>query len=182
LYTSVFVDEIRIATIFDRSKSRNQLGFTIGGSVTDAFILYLTAGIEYTRMNPFVYRNLFPAQNYSSYDYNLGDWMGNNFDRLIYTLKYTPVARLKCLLRYQASRKGGAGTIEEQYFQQPQPAFLFNPQWKQQEFLTQFSYELINDLTLTGFYSSLSENNLVTLKKTTNSTFSGRVGYFYISI
>ena len=172
LYTTVFIDEIRVSAIFDKAKSRNQLGYTIGGSVTDAFIPYLTLGIEYTRVNPFVYRNLIPAQNYTSYNYSLGDWMGNNFDRLTYTLKYTPFPRFKCLLSYQTSRKGGPGTVDQQYFQQPQPSFLFDLQNKQKEFAARFTYELINNLNLNAFYSSISEDNRVSLLKTTVTTFS----------
>jgi hypothetical protein len=175
-YGSLFIDEIRIATIFDRSKSRNQVGGTLGGSITDAFIPYLTLGLEYTRVYPFVYRNLLPAQDYTSYNYYLGDWMGNNFDRMIYTLKYTPFPRFKCLLRYQTSRKGGAGTVEQQYFQQPQPDFLFDFQKKQKEFLAQFSYEWINNLTLNAFYSTVTENR-ATLLKTTNNMYS--IGFTY---
>ena len=71
-----FVDEIRIATIFNATKSRNQLGLTLGATVTDIGLPYLTLGAEYTRINPFVYRNLTPAQDYTSQDYSLGDWMG----------------------------------------------------------------------------------------------------------
>ena len=177
LYTTVFIDEIRVSAIFDKTKSRNQLGYTLGGSVTDAFIPYLTLGIEYTRVNPFVYRNLLPAQNYTSYNYSLGDWMGNNFDRLTYTARYTPFPRFKCLLSYQTIRKGGAGTIQQQYFQQPQPPFLFDLQNKQKEFLARFSYEVINNLNLNAFYSSLSLDNRVTLQKSTQNTFS--LGFTY---
>lgn len=177
LYGTVFIDEIRVATIFDNAKSRNQLGFTVGGSVTDVIVPYLTLGLEYTRVNPFVYRNLIPAQDYTSFNYSLGDWMGNNFDRLIYSLRYTPVSRLKCLLRYQLSRKGSPGTLDQQYFQQPQPPFLFGLQNTQQEFYARFSYEWINDLNLVGYYSGLSVNNKVTGQNTSTQTFS--IGFSY---
>lgn len=177
LYGTLFIDEIRVGTLFDNAKSRNQLGFTIGGSVTDVVVPYLTLGLEYTRVNPFVYRNLVPAQDYTSSGYSLGDWMGNNFDRLIYSLKYTPLPRLKCLLRYQTSRKGSAGTLNQQYFQQPQPGFLFGLQNTQQEFFARFSYEWLNDLTLTGFYSGLNFNDKVTGIKTNTATFS--LGFTY---
>ena len=177
LYSTVFIDEIRLSAIFDKNKSRNQLGFNVGGSITDVIIPYLTLGIEYTRVNPFVYSNLIPAQNYTSYNYSLGDWMGNNFDRIIYSLNYTPFPRFKCQIRYQLSRKGDTGTLNDQYFQQPQPEFLFNLQKKQQEFYTHLSYEWINNLTINAFYSSLSDENRVTSKKTTNNTFS--IGFAY---
>lgn len=177
LYYTLFIDEIRLSTLFDKTNSRNQLGFTLGGSVTDVLIPYMTLGIEYTRVNPFVYANLIPAQTYTNHNYFLGDWLGNNFDRLIYTLKYTPFPRFKCLVRYQSIRKGGPGTVEQQYFQQPQPSFLFDFQKKQKEFLAQFSYELTNNLSLNAFYSSLTEDNRVTLQKNTNKTFS--LGFTY---
>lgn len=177
LYSTVFIDEIRVYTLFDKKKSRNQLGYTIGASVTDALIPYLTLGLEYTRVNPFVYRNLIPAQDYTSHNYYLGDWMGNNFDRLTYTLQYTPFPRFKCLFNYQTIRKGGAGTLAQQYFQQPQPAFLFDLQTKQQSVYARFSYELINNLQLTAWYQSVTTKNQVSLSKTTNTSFS--MGFNY---
>lgn len=177
LYGTVFIDEIRVGTIFDRAKSRNQLGFTLGGSVTDVGLPYLTLGLEYTRVNPFVYRNLLPAQDYTSYNYFLGDWMGNNFDRLTYTLKYTPFPRLKCQLNYQTSRKGGEGTVAQQYFQQPQPPFLFDLQNRQQQFTARFYYELINNLNLSAYFNSLTTDDKIALKKTTVSEFS--LGFTY---
>jgi hypothetical protein len=177
LYATVFIDEIRVGSLFNKTNSRNQLGFTLGGSVTDLLVPYLTAGIEYTRVNPFVYRNLIPAQDYTSYNYFLGDWMGNNFDRITYSLSYTPVARLKCQLNYQSSRKGAAGTLAQQYFQQPQPDFLFNQQNKQQQISFRAAYELINSLQLTGYYSSLRTNDLISRTNTTNHTLS--IGFTY---
>ncbi len=177
LYATLFVDEIRIATLFNKSKSRNQLGITIGGSVTDIGLPYLTVGVEYTRMNPFVYRNLIPAQDYTSYDYSLGDWMGNNFDRIIYSLKYTPLPRLKCLFRFQSSRKGGPGTLAQQYFQSPQPGFLFDLRYKREEFYLQAAYELVNNLSLKAFYSTLTEDNRITAKKNTTQAIS--LGFTY---
>jgi hypothetical protein len=107
--------------------------------------------VEYTRIQPFVYRNLQPTQNYTSHDFALGDWMGMNSDRFIYTMKYTPVPKLKCLFRYQSTRKGGEGTLAQQYFQQPQPAFLFDLQQKQKQLLLQFSYEWLNNLDIQCF-------------------------------
>ena len=177
LYSTLFIDEIRVSTIFDKNKSRNQLGFTLGGSVTDVFIPYLTIGLEYTRMNPFTYQNLIPAQNYTSYDYSLGDWMGNNFDRLTYSLKYTPIPRLKCRLTYQLIRKGGAGTVEQQYFQQPQPSFLFDKQFSQKEISANITYELINNLNIYGIFSSKSINNYPSLQNSKLTNFN--VGFTY---
>jgi hypothetical protein len=160
LYSTLFIDEIRTSTMFNRNKSRNQLGFTFGASVTDLVIPYLTLSAEYTRVNPFVYNNLIPAQNYNNHGYSMGDWMGNNFDRFFVGLRYTPLPRLKCQLNYQFIRKGGAGTVEQQYFQQPQPDFLFNPQFNRREVSLRCSYELINNLQLWGFFNDRKQEAL----------------------
>jgi len=168
LYGSLFIDEIRIGSIFNRNKSRNQVGYTLGASITDIGLPYLTLGAEYTRINPFVYRNLTPAQDYTSTDYSLGDWMGNNADRWIIHAKYTPIPRLKINLRYQQIRKGRAGTYDQQYFQEPQPAFLFNLQSHQKEWFLQANYQLIHNLYFNASFSSRQTTNMVSGAKTNN--------------
>ena len=164
LYASTFIDEIRVGEIFNKSKSRNQLGYTIGGSVTDVIVPYLTLGAEYSRINPFVYSNLIPAQTYTSYNYSLGDWMGNNFDRKIIFLKYSPLPKLKLIARYQDIRKGGAGTIVQQYLAEPQPAFLFDLQNKRKDIYLQATYEWIHNLYVRSSAQWLSESNSGDLK------------------
>lgn len=131
-YTTLFIDEISPQVIFNSAKSRNQLGFNVGGSITDIPGLpYVTLNAEYTRINPFVYQNLLPAQFYDNNGYVMGDWMGSNSDRLIGEIKYTPVPRLRLSVRHEMIRKGGTNSIEQQYFAQPQPEFLNNLQFKQ---------------------------------------------------
>lgn len=155
LYGSLFIDEIRVSSIFNRTQSRNQLGYTLGGSVTDAFLPYLTLGAEYTRVNPFVYNNLIPAQTYTQFNSSMGDWMGNNFDRMMLFAKFTPIPRLKTYLRYQYIRKGGPGTIDQQYNVQPQPPFLFDFQHKRSDLFLQASYEFVNNFHFFGNFQRL---------------------------
>jgi len=160
LYSTLFIDEIRTSTIFNRQKSRNQLGYNIGASVTDIVVPYLTLGSEYTRINPFAYQNLIPAQTYSSQGYSLGDWMGNNADRFLVFVKYTPLPRLKTELQLQKIRKGGPGRVEDQYFAEPQPSFLFDMQKDFTESQFKVSYEWINNLHLQGIYTRIKERNI----------------------
>jgi len=150
LYSTLFIDEIKVSSIFNKTESRNQLGFNFGGSITDVFIPYLSLGAEYTRVNPFVYSNLIPAQNYTSYNYSLGDWMGNNFDKAILFAKYTPMAKLKLVARYQKIRKGEIGSIYQQYAVQPQPVFLFDYIKTRSDIFLQARYEYINNVYLTS--------------------------------
>jgi hypothetical protein len=169
LYASLFIDEIKVTAIFDKVKSRNQLGFTLGGSFTDAFINYLTMGAEYTRVNPFVYSNLIPAQSYTQYDSNLGDWMGNNFDRSSFFLKYNPISKLKLKFLFNKIRKGGAGTIYEQYLVQPEPKFLFDYQYNRSDFYGQITYEYFHNLYLNAsiLYLKINYSNQLKIDETT---------------
>lgn len=152
VYTTLFIDEIRMSEIFNRSKSRNQIGFNIGISVTDLLLPYLTLGTEYTRINPFVYQNLLPAQNYSSQNYTLGDWIGQNADRLTAWAKYNPVPRLSTRIQLDYIRKGKDGSLEDQYFAEPQPAFLSGRFEIQKQLLIEARYQLINQVSISGSY------------------------------
>lgn len=159
LYGTLFIDEIKLGTIFSKEKQRNQLGYTVGGSVTDLLgIPYLTAGLEYTRIRPFVYRNFLPAQDYTNAGYLLGDWMGSNADRIMGFVKYTPLPKLKLQLRYSHIRKGGPGTLDQQYQQQPQPPFLFDFQRKADELFVSASYEYLHRLYLNTYMKRLDKN------------------------
>jgi hypothetical protein len=142
LYATLFIDEVSPQVIFNSTKSRNQLGFNLGGSITDLPGLpYVTLNAEYTRINPFVYQNLLPAQNFTNNGYVMGDWMGSNADRLIGEIKYTPLPRLRFTLRHEMLRKGGENSVDQQYFAQPQPKFLNNLQFKQQQTMGRVVYE-----------------------------------------
>jgi Capsule assembly protein Wzi len=158
MYAQVFIDEMRISKVFNKRDRRNQLGYTLGINRTDLFVNYLTAGIEYSRVNPFVYNNLIPAETYTSHSYYLGDWMGNNTDRLYWFAQYVPLPKLRIRLSHQKIRKGESGTLDQQYFQSPQPPFLFKKLFDYKE--TDFSarYELINKLILFTEFNRLSIN------------------------
>lgn len=155
LYGSMFIDEIRMSTVLNKAKSRNQLGYTLGGSITDILVLYLTLGSEYTKVRPFVYTNLLPAQNYTQYDGVMGDWMGNNFDRFMLFAKYNPIPKLNLYARFQSIRKGGLGSIADQYLAEPQPPFLFDLQSKRKDWFVQFKYEWINNFYFLGSFESI---------------------------
>ncbi len=159
LYGTLFIDEIKVSAILNKIEKRNQLGYTLGASITDVFIPYLTIGTEYTRVNPFVYNNLIPAQTYTSYGFYLGDWMGNNFDRFLIYARYNPLPKLQLYGRIQKIRKGANGSIYEQYVMQPQPAFLNNLQYKRTDWLFQIKYEWMNNLYLNSSIEKFQNKN-----------------------
>lgn len=159
IYGSLFIDEIRLTSIFNKAKSRNQLGYTIGASVTDYFKPYLTLGAEYTRVNPFVYNNLIPAQTYSQFNYPLGDWMGSNFHRKMIFARYNYLAKLKFYTRFQFMNKGGEGSVFDQYNAEPQPKFLSNYSQTRNDFFFQASYEWINNCYLRTSIEYIDDKN-----------------------
>ena len=159
LYGSLFIDEIRLASIFNKAKSRNQLGYTIGGSVTDYFTPYLTLGAEYTRVNPFVYNNLIPAQTYTQFNYPLGDWMGSNFHRKMIFARYNYLPKLKFYTRFQFMNKGGEGSVYDQYNAEPQPKFLSDYRQTRNDFFFQTSYEWFNNCYLRASFEYIDDKN-----------------------
>jgi hypothetical protein len=154
LYGQWMIDEIRLGSAFDASSSRNHLGYQLGASVTDIFLHYLTFNAEYTRLNPFMYRNFIAAQNYSNANFSLGDWMGANADRIYLSAKYHPKANLSIEAFAFMMRKNGQGSIEAQYFAVPQPKFGFDPQYKRNRFGLNAQYELWNNLILNFSYAN----------------------------
>ena len=145
-YTTLFIDEIRMASILNPEKSRNQIGFNVGFIKQDFLVPNLIGGFEYTRLNPFLYRNFLPAQNYTSNGYLIGEWIGQNSDKLLFYLKYSPLPRLKTYLRYQLLRNGPEASMQDQYFGRPQMRFMNNVISKQNTLLFRASYEFKNRL------------------------------------
>lgn len=145
-YATLFIDEIRLASMFNREKSRNQIGFNFGVIKQDFLVPNLIFGAEYTRLNPFLYRNFLPAQNYTSNRYLLGEWIGQNSDKVLVYLKYSPLPRLKTYIRYQKLRNGPEGSMVEQYFGRPQMRFMNNVILTQNSLFFRASYEYKNRL------------------------------------
>jgi hypothetical protein len=135
-----------MASILNPEKSRNQIGFNVGFIKQDFLVPNLIGGLEYTRLNPFLYRNFLPAQNYTSNGYLLGEWIGQNSDKLLFYLKYSPLPRLKTYLRYQLLRNGPDASMQEQYFGRPQMRFMNDVILKQNILLFRASYEFKNRL------------------------------------
>jgi len=173
LYAQLFIDEIRTSSIFSTSNSRNQIAYQLGASVTDLGVPYLTLTAEINKVYPFVYRNFLPAQNYSNSNFPLGDWMGANADRFEFIANYHPKARLNLKAYYLHMAKGGAGTVEQQYFLTPSPIYGFDPQYKRDQISFEGSYEIINNLQIKLSHSIYQMHELLRNSLTTNQTSIG---------
>ncbi len=158
LYGTLFIDEIRTEGLFDPTKQRNQFGFTLGGSVVDLPIENLTLTTEFTKIFPFVYTHFIPTQTYESSSYRLGHWMGNNADLIYGAINYRFMRGLQATIWGQYIRKGGAGTVDQQYTLPSQP-FLFGLRTNYTYFGFEAKYEITYDLFVRAkfLYSKISK-------------------------
>lgn len=178
LYSTLFIDEITLSGLFDSQKQRNQLGFTLGGSVTDLPIENLTATVEYTKIYPFVYRHYIQTQDYKSASYPLGHWMGNNADLIYASLNYRFIRGLQAKIWGQYIRKGEEGSYDQQYNIQPQPPFLFGLRQNYSYFGAEIKYEYTHEL-----FAKLKFQTTKIAKQQTNLSFNNNtINEFYFLI
>jgi hypothetical protein len=77
----------------------------------------------------------------------MGDWMGQNADRVTAWVNYTPIPRLVTSFQFTAIRKGKDGNLFDQYWAEPQPTFLSEgPVETQKQYLLEVNYQLLNKL------------------------------------
>jgi len=178
LYGTLFIDEITLSGLFDAYKQRNQLGFTLGGSITDLPLENLTATVEYTKIYPFVYNHYIQTKDYKSDNYTLGHWMGNNADQIYLSLNYRIFRGLQTTVWGQYIRKGEAGNIQQQYNIQPQPPFLFglrkNYSYLGAEIKYEYTHELFAKLNFQTTNSSIQQQDFSFVDK--------RLNEFYFSV
>jgi len=180
LYGQVFVDEIRITKLFSKA-NRNQLGYQIGFKNNSLLQnKQLTVGLEYTRIKPFVYNNINPVLNYTHHGSFIGDWLGNNADRFLAFVQYNPIPKLYYKITYQAIRKGGAGTTEQQYLANPQPSFLFDPQFDQSALKMESVYQILPQahVQLIYYLGTINSSNSRPSIKYQNIQFSFYIGLY----
>lgn len=178
LYGTLFIDEITISGLFDSYKQRNQLGFTLGGSITDLPIENLTAKIEYTKIYPFVYRHYIQTTDYQSARYSLGHWMGHNSDLIYGSLNYRILRGLQATVWGQYIRKGEDGNVQQQYNIQPQPPFLFGSRKNYSYIGAEIKYEYTHEL----FAKLQFQTTNSSIQQTDFSFVDTRLNEFYFSI
>ena len=145
LYGTLFIDEITLQGLFNPATQRNQIGYTIGGSVTDLPLDNATFTLEYTKIYPYVYSNYIQTQVYQNSGYILGDWVGNNADLIYASLNYRFLRGLQATVWGQYIRKGAAETVAQDEIQ-PQPPFLFGLRTNYTYLGSELKYEITHEL------------------------------------
>jgi hypothetical protein len=151
-YSTLFIDELSLTSVLENKNGPSAIGYTLGGEIIDPLIENSSFIFEYTKISPFVYMNSNIAQTYTSYGYQLGNWIGSNGD-IIY-IKYTQnlLRGLTVNLWGDYIRKGSVPAPQQQY-ELPYPSALFGLRKIVKEFGFEVSYEIINDCWFKLFYN-----------------------------
>jgi hypothetical protein len=177
IYATLLIDEIALSNIFDSKKQRNQIAFSVGGSVVDLPIDNLKITVEYTRINPFVYRHYIPTQTFTNHGYLLGHWMGHNSDMVYGSLEYKILRGLKSELWLRHIRKGDDGVIDDQYTLPSKP-FLFGLSKNYTDFGFETSYQFFHDV----FAKIIWQSNSVSSENSDGSFSDSKVSELYLSL
>lgn len=179
LYSTLFIDEMSFGSLWDSHKTPTTIAYTFGGTIYDLLVPNTAINIEYTRLNPFIYMNFNPAQQYSNAGYTLGHWIGSNADQLYASFTLHFLRGLSAKLWGQYIRRGQKEVPDQQYTT-PYPYFLFGQKKKYFTLGIETKYELLNDL-ITKLDIELNELNQEKLindySKSSSNSFSFSIYY-----
>jgi len=106
LYGTLFIDELQLATIWDKEKNRNHLSFKSGIRLSNLLKSNVSLIAEYTRSNPYSYRHFVPSTTFNSSNFKLGNYLGDNSHETYLALLYKPIPRLNARIYYSKVEKG----------------------------------------------------------------------------
>jgi len=100
LFTSIYADEISLSRFSPSSKEKNPMSFKFGANLTNFPIQNLSVIGEFTRTNILTYKHSIPVLTWSSNNYNLGSYLGDNSQEIYLALAYKPIRGLDLNLSY----------------------------------------------------------------------------------
>lgn len=105
LYTSLFIDEIVLGSMFNKDERTNDIAWKIGARATDLLPnIALTA--EYTRIRPLTYEHFIPTVTFKSNQYIMGSYLRDNSEEIYLAVRYKPIRGLDIQASYTWMRKG----------------------------------------------------------------------------
>ena len=165
LYTSVFIDEISFSNMWDEEKQSNFFSFKIGAELSNFPLKNVQLQAEYTRNNPLVYRHYIPTATFSSNEYGMGHYLGDNSQEIALGVTVKPVSKLTARLQWIFAQKGeefpytGQAGTEGDGLGNP---FLESWYWQSAELSLNANYQLLNDCY---FYAGIKLSNQEGVKK-----------------
>jgi len=178
IFATVFVDEIKLSTMFDKANHRNHISFKTGFK-TNNIIPNVSLIGEYTRNNPWAYRHYISTTTFTSNTYNLGHYLRDNSEHYYVALAYQPLRGLKIMCSYSKAHKGeeyAYGSIAT-----TATPFLYHIIWKNETYSLNVNYMLYNNFRFFAnfMYSKIDDtkgNYTPDFFKGTNKTINFGVG------
>jgi len=151
-YSTLFIDELSLTAVLENKNGPSAVGYTLGGEIADPVFENSSFILEYTKIPPFVYMNSNIAQTFTSYGYQLGNWIGSNGDILYFKYSQNILRGLSVNFWGDFIRKGSIPDPIQQY-ELPYPSTLFGLKKIEKEYGFEMSYEIINSCWFKLFYN-----------------------------
>lgn len=142
-YGSVFIDELTISN----PDNPSAIAYNIGFHAIDPLIPESELIVEYTKIQPFVYSHIDPAQTYNNFGYQIGHWIGDNSDQIYLKFRKRIIRGLNFELYYSYIRKGELAVPGGERYK-PNQNFLWGLKKYYSLYGFQLSYEFIHSLYL----------------------------------
>ncbi len=108
VYGSLLIDDLSLSTLGEGNPG-NKIGLMAGARIYDIWIDGAEFGVEYTRLEPYVYSHFYPVNRFTTWTSSLGSAMLPNSDRLEARLKLRPSRSIKVNLIASINRHGSKG-------------------------------------------------------------------------
>ncbi len=159
-YATLYVDD------FNFNQGFYIVAGTIGATVVDIDHRKFDFTVEYTGLRPFVYANNITALYRTSDGYPLGDWLGQNGDRLQAWIDYRPIPQVWLSATYAAIRKGLPGTAAQEYgagnyTYMSHVGFLEGPLFRRNEIVVRARWEIYSGLFADVSYRLITQSDQV---------------------
>ncbi|MCF7810640.1 capsule assembly Wzi family protein [bacterium] len=109
LYGELLIDDMNTSTL-GKGDPGNKFGYLLGFAVYKIGFDGAKAGVEYTRLDPYLYTHFYPINRYSTWTSSLGSNIGSNSDRLRGWFSYRPMRNLEFTLKADYNRSGTVGS------------------------------------------------------------------------
>ena len=100
LYGSVYADEVMMSRFSPSSAEKNPISYKVGANVTNFPLHNVSFVGEFTRNSIIVYKHSIPVLAYTSNNYNLGNYLGDNSQEFYLAMLYKPLRGLNLSLSY----------------------------------------------------------------------------------
>lgn len=161
VYYSMFIDVMSFGDMFDEDKHANHWSM-IWGAKCSNLLPNVSLTVEYIRNNPLVYKND-QISFYSSNNYSLGHYLGDNAQEFYTEIDFRPIPKLKVKTWFSLAQKGpdykykrGSDPVTGEYYANGK-TFMESVEWEQQQIGFKATYQVVNDWY---FFISLDKRDL----------------------